>query len=209
MTDRPSKKVSVVNGFRRRTRHRWSVRTRRDARRWRHRRVRRRVRRHSPPPRVRRDPARVTFVLTNNNFWGTVHRGVHLVRSWSAGQMPDSAGSKRGRRTPAAEVATRVGDYLAAGWAARPTPPDTPRGPYFRRPLPRRTRRWQHRHFRRATTGVGRFELNLVGWSRHRNWRGTWKALWTATAGRRRRVRIRVNPARPHNGMRPRRQRRK
>lgn len=207
MLDRPSKKVNVVN--RRRSRLRWRVPRRRDARRWRHRRVRRRARRHpGRPSRVRR-ATRVTFVLTNSNFWGTVHRGVHLVRSWSAGQMPDAAGSKRRRRTPTVEVATRVGDYLAGEWAARPTPAVRVRLPYFRRSPPRRTRRWQHRDLRRAKTLLGRFELNLVGWSRHRGWLPVWRALWTATEGRRRRIRVRVNPARPHNGMRPRKPRRK
>lgn len=204
---RPLNKESAANL--RRSRLRWvtprrGVRPRRRHRR--HRGIGYRVR---PHPGGRPDGVtRVTFVLTRNNFWGTVHRRGRLVRGWSAGQMPNSEGSKRGRPTAAADLADRVGRYvrrvrhLRRHRAAR-------RVHYFYRRPPRRLRRWQHRRFVRAKRRLWRVELHLVNWCRHRTWRLAWRKLWSLTRGRRRRVRVRVNPVRPHNGLRPRRPRRK
>jgi hypothetical protein len=204
MLARPSRKVNVANP--RRSRLRWGT-PRRGRPRWRHRSHRGGHARRRGDARGRRDrPARVTFVLTRNNFWGTVHRRGRLVRSWSAGQMPNSNGSKRGRPAAAVDVAARVGRYFRRRPPRRRAPA---RAHYFRRPLPRRLRRWQHARFVRPRRRPWRFELHLVNWCRHRNWRVAWRRLWALTRGRRRRVRIRVNPVRPHNGLRPRGRRRK
>jgi hypothetical protein len=203
---RPLNKASAVNA--RRHRLRWVTPRRGSAprRRWRRRRTTHRVRPGRPGRPVR--ATRVTFVLTRNNFWGTVHRRGRLVRSWSAGQMPNSEGSKRGRPTAAGDVADRVGRYLRVRRSRR-SHRAARRVHYFHRRPPRRLRRWQHRRFVRARRRLWRLELHLVNWCRHRNWRLAWRKVWGLTRGRRRRVRVRVNPVRPHNGLRPRRRRRK
>ena len=204
---RSSNKVNVVSHRRQRLRWVTPRRGARPRRRWRRRRTSHRVRPRAVRARSVR-VTRVTFVLTRNNFWGTIHRRGRLVRSWSAGQMLNSEGSKRGRPTAAGDLADRVGRYLRTRRFVR-TYRIARRAHYFHRRPPRRLRRWQHRRFVRARRRLWRFELHLVNWCRHRNWRLAWRKVWAFTRGRRRRVRVRVNPVRPHNGLRPSRCRRK
>lgn len=148
----------------------------------------------------------MTFVLTRNNFWGIHYAAGRLVRGWSAGQMPGATGAKRGRPAAAAALAGELAG--ATRWVPRRAPRRR-RASYFRRRPPRRPRRWAHPTRVRPRRRVRRVEFHLVNWSRHRTWRHAWKRLWGLTRGPRRRTRVRVNPVRPHNGLRGRGRRRK